>query len=219
MTKKTHNAVCYIWNKTASDLTSNTFACLLYNYLSTDERCLDATTIIVYTDGCTYQNRCTQLSNALLFYAKKFNKIVYQKYLVRGHTQMEVDSCHALIERTIRKKEIYTPACYIPLIETVKKKKPYYKVHYLDHTFFTDFSVINYVTSIRPGRTSGDAKVVDISQLQYNHTGLSYKLEHTADEWTPLPQRLKEVDLTITLQTLNTDPLPITQNKWKYLQA
>ena len=218
--KKTHNVVCYIWNETASDLTSNTFACLLYNYLSTDERCLDATTIIVYTDGCTYQNRCTQLSNALLFYANKFNKIVYQKYLVRGHTQMEVDSCHALIEHTIRKKDIYTPACYIPMIETAKKKKkPCYKVHYLDHTFFTDFSVINYVTSIRPGRTSCDTKVVDISQLQYNHAGLSYKLEHRADEWTPLPQRLKEVDLTITLQKLNTDPLPITQNKWKDLQA
>ena len=73
---------------------------ILYNYLSTNERCLDATTIIVYTNGCTYQNRCTQLSNALLFYAKKLNKIVYKKYLVRGHTQMEVDSCHALIERT-----------------------------------------------------------------------------------------------------------------------
>ena len=40
-----------------------------------------------------------------------------------------------------------------------------------------------------------------------------YKLEHTADEWTSLPQRLKEVHLTITLQKLNTDPLPITQNK------
>ena len=79
--------------------------------------------------------------------------------------------------------------------------------------------MINYVTSIRPGRTSDDTKVVDISQLQYNHAGLSYKLEHTADKWTPLPQRLKEVDLTITLQKLNTYPLPITQNKWKELQA
>ena len=99
---------------------------------------------------------------------------------------MEVNSCHALIERTIRKKEIYTPACYIPLIETAKKKKPYYKVHYQDHTFFTYCSVINYVTSSRQGRTLGDAKVVDISQLQYNHAGLSYKLDHTVDEWTTL---------------------------------
>ena len=107
---KTHNAVCYIWNETTSDLTSHTFVCLLYNYLSTDERCLDATTIILYTDGCPYQNRCTQPSNALLFYS---SKIVYQKYLVHEYAQMEVDSCHALIERTIRKKEIYTPACYI----------------------------------------------------------------------------------------------------------
>ena len=75
--------------------------------------------------------------------------------------------------------------------------------------------MINYITPIRPGRTSGDAKVVDISQLQYNHAGLSYMLEHTADEWTPIPHRLHHN----SAKKLNTDPLPITLNKWKYLQS
>ena len=101
---------------------------------------------------------------------------------------MEVDSCHALIERTIRKKEIYTPACYIPLIETAKKKKPYYKVHYLDHNFFTDFS----------------ERQVMRRWLIYHSSNIIMPafllLEHTADEWTPLPQRLKEVDFTITIK-------------------
>ena len=110
--KKTHDALCYLWNGTASDLTAKTFACLLIDYLISNERCQAADTIIIYSDGCTYQNRCVQLSNALLFFAMKYNKQVIEKYVVRDHTQMEVDSVHALIERSVRRKDIYTPACY-----------------------------------------------------------------------------------------------------------
>ena len=149
-TTKTHNALCYLWNETASDLTANTFACLLIDYLVSNERCQAADTIIIYSDGCTYQNRCVQLSNALLFFAMKYNKQVIRQYLVRGHTQMGVDSVHALIERSDRRKEICTPACYIPIIKMTKKKGPFYKVKYGDHTFFHDFS--DYYSSIRPGR-------------------------------------------------------------------
>ena len=51
------------------------------------------------------------------YFAMKYNKKVIQQYLVRDHTQMEVDSVHALIERSVWRKEIYTPACYIPIIK------------------------------------------------------------------------------------------------------
>ena len=108
----------------ASDLTANTFSCLLIDYLVSNERCQAADTIIIYSDGCTYQNRCVQLSNALLFFAMNYNRQVIQKYLVIGHTQMEVASVHALIERSVRRKEIYTPACYIPIIKIAKTKGP-----------------------------------------------------------------------------------------------
>ena len=74
--KTTHEAMCYMWNETATDLTANTFGCLLYDYIVTNSRCISADKIIIYSDGCAYQNRCVQLSNILLLYVKKFNKIV-----------------------------------------------------------------------------------------------------------------------------------------------
>ena len=178
----TYDALCYLWNETAIDLTANTFACLLIDYLVSKERCQAADTIIIYSDGCTYQNRCVQLSKAMFFFAMKYNKKVIQQYLVRDHTQMEVDSVHALIERSVWRKYIYTPACYIgniPIIKMAKKKGPFYKVKYHDHTFFHDFSDVDYYSSIRPGRLSGDSKVVNISQLKYNNEGLFYRLEYT----------------------------------------
>ena len=133
--EKNHQAMCYIWSECATELSSNTFGCLIYDYLSSNERCKTADSITIYSDGCAYQNRCTQLSNVLLLFAKMYQNVVLQKFLVQGHTQMEVDSVHTLIERTIRKKGIYSPACYIPLIRMAMKKDPTYTVKYIDHTF------------------------------------------------------------------------------------
>ena len=143
--KMSHQVVCYVWNKTASELNSNSFGCMLYDYLV--NRCQDKDNITIYTDGCGYQNRSSQLSNILLLFAKKYNKVVYQKYLTRGHTQMEVDSVHALIERTTRKRDI----CYVSLIKSAKKNAPFYEVKYLDFSFFTNFNETSFYTSIRPG--------------------------------------------------------------------
>ena len=218
-TTQTHDALCYLWNETASDLTANTFACLLIDYLVSKERCQAADTIIIYSDGCTYQNRCVQLSNALFFFAMKYNKKVIQQYLVRDHTQMEVDSVHALIEHSVWRKEIYTPACYIPIIKMAKKKGPFYKVKYIDHTFFHDFSDVDYYSSIRPGRLSGDSKVVNISQLKYNNEGLFYRLEYTDKDWKLMPQRRKDVEVNVNSNRQYEAQLPITTSKWNDLQS
>ena len=54
---------------------------------------------------------------------------------------MEVDSVHAQIERVVKNKNIYSPASYLTLIEGAKKAMPYYKVKYVDHTFFAIIAV------------------------------------------------------------------------------
>ena len=53
---------------------------------------------ITWSDGCGYQNCNTTLSNALLHFATARGKMVTQKYLERGHTQMEIDSVHSVTE-------------------------------------------------------------------------------------------------------------------------
>lgn len=53
--------------------------------------------IIIYSDGCTYQNRNAIMANALLSLSKDYHMTIIQKYLVKGHTQMECDSVHATI--------------------------------------------------------------------------------------------------------------------------
>ena len=188
---------------------------MLYDYLTTNNLCLQANTIIVYSDGCSYQNRCTVLSNTLLLFTKMNNKTLIHKYLCKRHTQMEVDSIHSAIERTLKNRRIYSPASYIDIIECAKKKEP----KYLDHTFFRDFRPFDFYNSIRPGRTAGDHCVTDICQLIYTDD-ISYKLAHTADYWVILPQRKnKEVDITNISGRMYATQRPIKLSKWDDLQS
>ena len=83
---------------------------------------------------------------------------------------MEVDSVHAQIERVVKNKNICSPSSYVTRIEGVNKSKPYYKVKYVDHTYFDDYSCFGLYNSIRQGRVSGDPKVVDLVQLKYEMT-------------------------------------------------
>ena len=83
---------------------------------------------------------------------------------------MEVDYVHAQIERVVKNKNIYSPSSYVTLIEGVQKSKSYYKVKYVDHTYFDDYSSFGFYNSIRQGRVSGDPKVVDLVQLKYEMT-------------------------------------------------
>ena len=102
-----------------------------------------------------------------------------------------MDSVHALIEMTIRKKD------------------PTHMVKYVNQTYF--YSLIS------PGCTHGDAKV-DIPQLQYTTHGVTYKLEHTGTYWRLPPQRLRDVHINLEMKKLQNNPLPKITWKWKNLQ-
>ena len=81
--------------------------------------------VILYSDGCAYQNRNVTLSNALSAFAKKHGIIVEQKFLERGHTQMECDSVHAHIETKLKKRDIFVPSQYVEVMENARPKQPY----------------------------------------------------------------------------------------------
>ena len=82
---------CYFWHEGEGGLTFNNFASCIVNQV---EGVLNPhiEEVIIFSDGCCYQNRNVTLSNALEHTAMKNIVIITQKYLERGHTQMEVDS-------------------------------------------------------------------------------------------------------------------------------
>ena len=65
------------------------------------------------------------------------------KFLEKGHTWMEVESVHSAIEGNLRGRQIIWPAEYIDVITTARRDHPY-EVKQVDHSFFRDFSKLNF---------------------------------------------------------------------------
>ena len=132
------DVLCYIWHEGEGGLTANEFASCIVDFLEKNDQ---YDTYILWSDGCGYQNRNLTLSNALRRFAKTNCKVIIQKYLERGHTQMEVDSVHSVIERKLKHKEVYyCPSQYVSVIRKARSKPCPYRVQYLDHTFFKKYS-------------------------------------------------------------------------------
>ncbi|XP_072392543.1 uncharacterized protein [Diabrotica undecimpunctata] len=188
---------CYIWNETEGNVSAEEFATICSDFITnkilpTLDRTTDYgdTKIILYSDGCNYQNRNVTVSNALLNTAVKENITIEQKYLEVGHTQMEADSMHSTIERCLKNKTINVPADYLGICLSARKIPKKYNVTYLNHTFFKSMKKLEFLKSIRPGKKKGDPKVVDVRALRYNANGqIDYKLRF-GDNWKLLPQRL-----------------------------
>ena len=173
VTKSGHS---YVWDETEGGLDANIFAYLQYNHFKTYfEANTQVKTLIIWSDGCGYQNKNCILSNAYLHLAKDIGITIIQKFLTVGHTQMECDSMHSLIERSLP-SEIYTPRDYIV---TMQRKTPEpYVVHHLSHKFFKTGFENSYHNTIRPGSNKqGQPTVNELSALKYQKSGIEYKLD------------------------------------------
>lgn len=99
-TKK--SASCFVWDESIAGRGGNEMAsCLLRYILTLDE---SVQNIIIWSDNCPSQNRNLQMlmSYFYIMMVKPSLKSIEHKYLLRGHTHMEVDSVHARIERQMK---------------------------------------------------------------------------------------------------------------------
>lgn len=175
--------------------------------------------IIIYSDGCSNQNRNAILATALLDYCIRQNVVVIQKYLENGHTQMEVGSIHSCIESKLKGRDIYLPTDYINICETSRIKPKPYEVAYMQHDYFKNFAAttMNRCSNLRPGNKVGDPHVTDLRQIKYCPNGeIFFKLEHNS-EWSPLPRKATQ-KAPQDFPLLYNNRQKISQRKFKDLQ-
>lgn len=213
----TKKVLCYVWDESHGHVTANEFvSCIidcLETVLSEDK---NIKKIILYSDGCGYQNRNAILANALLDFAIRRKVEVIQKFLVRGHTQMEVDSAHSIIERGLKNKLINYPGDYIQVMENVRPAQPFI-VKSLKYDFFNDFSSLGYYSSIRPGRKVGDPQVHDLRALHYLPTKtILYQVDFDVP-LQELEHRERKAQLG-QVKKLYTRQRKIKETKYKHLQ-
>lgn len=210
---------CYVWNESEGDLSSEVFAYLQYSHfekvLKKDTRIEE---IVIWSDGCGYQNRNTTVSNAFSALAREYKVTITQKYLVAGHTQMECDSMHSVIERNIS-ADVFTERDYVVVMEHARKKPSPYHVTSLKHENFHKMDKL-FFNSIRPGKKPGDATVHSLRGLQYKADGnVHFKLSFSEDtDWQLLPQRIQALQEWEWIPLFPAQ-LPITLRKYQDLQS
>lgn len=158
------------------------------------------------------------MANTLLRFAVKRNIAITQNILEKGHTQMEVDSVHSTIERCLRRQPIYAPCNYVEMIQRARQVP--YKVKYIDHSFFRDYSALRFYETIRPSNKVGDPVITDIRSLKYTKDGkIMYKLSHL-DDYMDLPVRRNTTTPTghELVTRLYTKQLKIKESKYQHLQ-
>jgi hypothetical protein len=119
---ETHDVICYWFDESQTDLVASSFASCLIDAV---EELLDKSgprpIVNIFSDGCTYQNRNSITSNALLDLSIRKNVTINQKYLEKGHTQMEADSVHSVLEGAMRNRDIYLPSQLIDITKNARK--------------------------------------------------------------------------------------------------
>ncbi|CAG4936700.1 unnamed protein product [Parnassius apollo] len=214
----TKDAVCYVWHEAVAGIESDVFASIYTDFLKKAIEKKRLEKITIWSDGCGYQNRNIKLSNALLELSIKTKVIIEQKYLEVGHTFMEVDSIHSTIEQKLRnRREVYTPADYIPIIQSARQRPRPYETIYCSSDDFYAFQAV-YYKSIRPGNKIGDPCVNDVVAFQYTPNGIIHYKLRFQDEWAELPVRPKRLESLPDHPKLYTGPIPIEASKYTHLQ-
>lgn len=211
-------SVCYWFEETQADLSANTFASCLTDFLS--QKCDLSKPIIVWSDGCTNQNRNSIMANALLSFSFEKNVQIEQKFLVIGHTQMEVDGIHSLIERKLKDKPIYLPSDFVRYTEEARQKPTPLLTKTLTYSFVKNYGERSTMVyeSIRPGKKPSNSNSYSDRAMKYYDGKIQVKLSFDA-EYSDLPQRVKNKCKPLSFfQALHKERLKITKRKYLHLQ-
>ena len=78
-----------------------------------------------------WSNRNKQIADALVYTVQTTHvTIIHQKFLQRGHSQMEVDSMHSAIELAKRNVAVYTMIDWLNIFRSARRRNPYTVVAY-----------------------------------------------------------------------------------------
>ena len=92
------HGTCYIWDETHGQRGSSEIGTFVITHINSLPSTIEH--VILYSDSCSGQNRNQYLSGGLLNTVNRhpYVKVIEQKFLEMGHTQMECDAMHSSIE-------------------------------------------------------------------------------------------------------------------------
>lgn len=178
--------------------------------------------VILYSDSCAGQNKNSFIFSMFFTVLKTKTSIqkIDHKFLVPGHTHMECDSDHSLIEKQKKCSEIQIahPRDWATLISCTNKKKPF-KVHEMDQEDFLNFEQLTKGPFIIRKKDEEGNKFIwhDVTWLQYRSCDIGllyYKTSLSEDEpFKVLNIKRKGRTLNFMPKKTYNAPVPISKEK------
>lgn len=117
------HAYCMLWDESQAGRGGNEISSALCKWAETVLANSGIENLIIWSDNCPCQNRNVMMMMNYFWLLNKCPslKTITHKFLLRGHTHLEADHVHGLIERTLKKQPtmaIVTPWDWQQLIRT-----------------------------------------------------------------------------------------------------
>jgi len=227
----THNlasgqASCYLWHEEVARRGGNEIASCVFKDLMKLPDTIK--TVTLYSDSCAGQNKNSHIVSMFftLLSKKKTLKEINHKFLEPGHTHMECDCDHSLIEKQKKKSEtiVAHPRDWATLISCTNKKKPFH-VDEMKQSEIYDFAkIVKGPLVMRKTNEDGNKFIWhDVSWIRYSSSMLGkllYKNSLSEEEefkTLNMIRRGSKVMTNITLDPAYDGPLAISKEKKKDL--
>ncbi|CAH0723007.1 unnamed protein product, partial [Brenthis ino] len=119
-----NNAYCFSWSEVNGRKGSSEIGSILLHYFS---NCVpeNIKEISLFSDTCGGQNRNQYVSALLLWAVQKINnlRVIEQKFLESGHTQMEADSMHSSIESAKKNNSVFSMMDWISIFKRARRRQ------------------------------------------------------------------------------------------------
>ena len=220
MPDKSTHGFCYPWTEVDGQRGGNEIASCLHHFLTTNPLVMRRNKIIFWSDGCVGQNKNRMVVAALLSAISSRqpainDEVIYAiKYFETGHSMMEADGMHGLIERAGRGVEMGTPDSYYTLFQTAKVSPPRYTVKVMEFSDFKDFRDLSE-RAIRDSCLTGISKwhMICFRKNHRNKVAMFVSDNYEADQrsvaWRPVGA---QANLSF-LRAAYEKPLPVSKAK------
>nr|CAH7735264.1 unnamed protein product [Callosobruchus chinensis] len=142
----TGQSYCLLWDETKGQRGGNEIASCIIKWAQQNitEQVQELT---IWSDNCSGQNRNKMKILAYMWLLDKIPnlKVINHKYLLKGHTHLEADTVHAIIERkrkSLKTLEIEVPRDWAQFISTCKNTNPFVVIS-MDIKDFRDMTCLS----------------------------------------------------------------------------
>jgi hypothetical protein len=220
---------CFMWDESVAKRGSCEIASSMWKWLKGLPP--SVVHVILYCDCCGGQNRNVQMVAMILSAVKclPFLKIEL-KFLESGHTQMEVDSMHATIERASKTVDVFIPRDWQVIASTARRNRKPYNVACMQQPDVIDWKSVAKQLITNRSKTEVTGVSVNWTHLKWvevSKGSATIRMKYELDE-SPFMElkyrgnsrgRIPEAEtVKAMLKPLYSKPIPISKAKYNDLQ-